>query len=168
MSIEGIDNFSWSDDCSGDFDYPVVTQVIPPGGTASAFVKLIRPCNAYAIFGALDAQYQANGGASYMLVNARVRAKGHLGSGTIESPPFDFAVTACYGCLQTGYSQAAAVAFEFPNIAKCSDLVSNPYKGEPCNAAQDQRILCCADGFDAQGQATSIRCPATPTGAKAH
>jgi hypothetical protein len=164
LSVEGHDDFDWSDDCSGDFDYPVATQVLPPSGTASAFVKLIRPCNALALFRSMDAQYSSNGAASPFVINARIRAKGHLGSGTIESPPFDFTVTACYGCLQTGYTQAGAVAFEFPNIAKCSDLVSNPYVGEPCNSAQDQKILCCADSFDAQGQATAIHCPAAATG----
>ena len=166
LSVEDNDSFVWPDDCSGDFDFPVVTQLIPPGGSASAFVKLIRPCNALALFGSLDAQFQAGAAASRLVVKARVRAKGHLGSGTIESPPFDFRVNVCYGCLQTGYTQAGAVPFEFPNIAKCSDLASNPYVGEPCNSAQDQMILCCADSFDAQGQATNIRCPGTPTGTK--
>jgi hypothetical protein len=160
LSVENRDGFSWPGDCSGDFDYPVVTQVLPPGGTVSAFVKLIRPCNAKAIFDVMNAEWSANESTTAMVVNARVRAKGHLGSGTIESPPFDFTVTACFGCLQTGYTQSQAAAFQFPNIAKCSDLASNPYVGEPCNSAQDQLILCCADSFDAQGQATSIRCPA--------
>jgi hypothetical protein len=164
LSVENRDNFDWPDGCSGSFDYPVVTQVLPPAGAASAFVKLIRPCNALALFDALNAEWGASQSTIPIVINARVRAKGHLGSGTIESPPFDFTVTACYGCLQTGYTQSEAVAFEFPHVAKCSDLATNPYVGEPCNSAQDQQILCCTDSFDAQGQATTIHCPGIPTG----
>jgi hypothetical protein len=164
LSVEDHDGFSWSGDCSGDFDYPVVTQVIPPGGTASAFVKLIKPCNAKAIYDVMNSEWNANQSAKPMVVKASVRAKGHLGSATIESPPFDYTVTACFGCLQTGYTQPQAAPYQFPNIAKCSDLLNNPYVGEPCNSAQDQTILCCADSFDAQGQATMIRCPAPSTG----
>jgi hypothetical protein len=168
LSVENRDSFSWPDDCSGDFDYPVATQVLPPGGTVSAFVKLIRPCNAKALFDAMNAEWNASESANAMVVNARIRAKGHLGSGNIESPPFDFMVTACFGCLQSGYTQTQAAAFQFPNIAKCSDLDANPYLGEPCNSAQDQLILCCADSFDAQGQATSIHCPAPSAGTSGH
>jgi hypothetical protein len=164
LSVENLDDFDWPDGCSGSFDYPVVTQVIPPGGSAGAFVKMIRPCNALALFEVLNAEWAASQSTTPIVINAKLRAKGHLGGGTIESPPFDFTVTACYGCLQTGYTQPEATPFEFPNVAKCSDLMTNPYVGEPCNPAQDQLILCCTDNFDAQGQTTNIRCPGIPTG----
>ena len=164
LSVEGDDTFAWPSDCSGRFDYPVLTQHIPPGGTASAIVELIRPCNAIALFNVLDAQYPAGPVASPLKVKAEIRAKGRLGSGDIQSPPFDFVVTICYGCLQRGYSDPSAVAFEFPKVAMCSDLISNPYLGDPCNPAQDSKILCCADSSDADGHVTAIRCPAVPTG----
>jgi hypothetical protein len=167
LSVEDNDSFAWADGCSGEFDFPVSTQVIPPGGSASAYAKLIRPCNARALFEYMSVQWNPDTSTSLpppMVINAKIRAKGHLGSGTIESPPFSFVVTACFGCLQSGYSLAAATPFEFPNVAKCSDLASNPYLGEPCNSAQDQTILCCSDSFDAKGQSTVIHCPATPMG----
>ncbi len=164
LSLENREGFAWPEGCSDSFDYQVVTQVLPPGGTASAIVKLIQPCHAMAISQVLDAEWQAGVSPTPFVIQAKVRAKGHLGSGTIESPPFYFTVNACYGCLQTEYSQPEAVPFRFPNVAKCSDLTTNPYVGEPCNPAQDVPILCCADSFNADGQTTSVQCPAVPTG----
>jgi hypothetical protein len=154
------------DACPGEFDAPVDTFLLKPGGTVSEIVEIIRPCNAAPLFDSL----QAAPSASSLTVTATVRAKGHLGSSDIESPPFTFPVLVCYGCLQTGYSDAAAAQFSFPAVPQCSDLTVNPYTGNPCNPAQDDTILCCAMGADALGRATGVLCPAipmpaTPTGA---
>jgi hypothetical protein len=151
---------AWDAGCSGEFDVPVGTYLLGPGGTVSYMVEVIRPCNAAPLF-----QYlQANQSVSSLEVMATVKAKGHLGSWDIESPPFRFPVEVCYGCLQTGYSDPAAAQFGFPAVAMCSDLTSNPYTGDPCNPAQDTTILCCALDVDAQGHATGVLCPAVPTG----
>ena len=165
LSVANGEGFAWPEGCGDSFDYEVVTQMLPPGGSASAIVKLIQPCNAMAIFQVLDAEWQAGASPIPFVVKAKVRAKGHLGSGTIESPPFYFNVRVCYGCLQTEYTLPEAIPFRFPHVAKCSDLTTNPYVGEPCNPAQDIPILCCADTFDADGQTTSIQCPGVPIGA---
>mgnify|MGYP001581401051 CR=1 FL=1 len=148
------------DACPGEFDVPVDSWLLAPGGTVSEIVEIIRPCNAAPLFDSLQAAQSA----SSLTVTATVRAKGHLGSWDIESPPFTFPVQVCYGCLQTGYSDPTAVQFSFPAVPMCSDLTVNPYTGDPCNPAQDHTILCCALGVDAQGHATGVLCPAVPTG----
>jgi hypothetical protein len=151
---------AWSAGCTGEFDVPVDSWLLPPGGTVSEMVEIIRPCNAAPLFQSL----QANPSVSSITVTATIRAKGHLGSSDIESPPFSFPVFVCYGCLQSGYSDPTASQFNFPAVPLCSDLTTNPYTGDPCNPAQDEPILCCAASVNAQGQATGVMCPAVPTG----
>jgi len=164
LSVAGADgSFTWADGCSAEFDSPVPTGLLAPGATLSEIVSIIRPCNAVPLFNYLDGQY-TQGGMPMLEVTATVRAKGHLGGGDIESPPYKFPVDVCYGCLQAGYSDPAAAGFQFPNVPRCSDLTSNPYVGDPCNPAQDELVLCCATGSDAQGQAIAIQCPGVPTG----
>jgi hypothetical protein len=150
---------SWDSGCPGEFDVPADSSLLVPGGTVSGVVEIIRPCNAAPLF-----QYLQDQSAASLTVTAEVRAKGHLGGGDIESPPFRFPMDVCYGCLQTGYSDPIAAQFSFPAVPMCSDLTTNPYTGDPCNPAQDHIILCCATGVDAQGHATGVECPAIPTG----
>jgi hypothetical protein len=157
-------NQDWGDTCSGEFDSPVSTSRLPPGGSTSARASIIKPCNASQLFAYLDNQYTSTKTTSALVVTAKVRAKGHLGSGSIESPPFDFKITVCYGCLQSNYPDPIAAPFSFPNIPRCSDLTSNPYLGDPCNPAQDQLVLCCAQGVDSAGNPAIVQCPAVPTG----
>jgi hypothetical protein len=149
---------AWASGCSAEFDVSVGTYLLAPGATVGEIAEIIRPCNAASL-----AQYLQDQNLTEITVTATVRAKGHLGSSEIESPPFPFKVTVCSGCLQT-YPDATAGQFNFPNMAKCSDLTSNPYTGDPCNPAQDHLVLCCATAVDAQGQATDVQCPAVPTG----
>ena len=150
---------TWASGCSGEFDVPVDTSLLAPGATIAEIAEIIRPCHAASL-----TQYLQDQNLGEIEVTATIRAKGRLGSEDIESPPFVFPVTVCSGCLQAGYSDPTAAQFSFPNIAKCSDLTTNPYTGDPCNPAQDHLILCCATSVDAQGQATGIQCPAVPTG----
>jgi hypothetical protein len=157
-------NQDWGDSCSGEFDSPVNTSRLLPGGSTSTRASIIRPCNASQLFAYLDAQYTQTNTTSPLVVTATVRAKGHLGSGGIESPPFDFKITVCYGCLQSDYPDPLAAPFYFPNVPRCSDLTNNPYLGDPCNPAQDQLVLCCAKGVDSSGNPAALQCPAVPTG----
>ena len=150
-------SIAWDPGCPGEFDVPAETSQVPPGGSLSEVVEIIRSCNAAPLYEYLQVQPS-----TALTVTATIRAKGHLGSANISSPPFTFPVRACYGCLQTGYSNPA---LDFPAVAKCSDLPANPYTGDPCNPAQDQQVLCCALDYDAQGNATALQCPAIPTGA---
>jgi len=150
---------TWASGCSSEFDVPLATFLLAPGASIAEVVEIIRPCNAASL-----AQYLQDQNLPAITVHAKIRANGHLGSSDIESPPVDFPVTVCSGCLQTGYPDPAAGQFKFPLIPKCSDLTTNPYTGDPCNPAQDHLVLCCATGVDAQGQATDIQCPAVPTG----
>jgi hypothetical protein len=152
--------FAWSSGCPGTFDVPVDSWLLPPGGTVSEMVEIIRPCNAAPLFDSL----QANQSVTSITVTATVRAVGRLGSSDIQSPPFAFPVQVCYGCLQSGFSDPTASQFDFPAVPLCSDLTTNPYTGDPCNPAQDDPILCCATDVNAQGQPTGVLCPAIPTG----
>ena len=152
-------SFTWDPACPGEFDVPLETFRLEPGGSMSEIVEIIRSCNAATLF-----QYFQDQALSSVAITATIRAKGHLGSAGISSPPFKFPVHACVGCLQTGYPDSKATRFDFPAIAKCSDLTVNPYTGDPCNPAQDQLVLCCATDYDAGGQVTSVQCPAVPTG----
>jgi hypothetical protein len=149
---------AWASGCSNEFDVPLGTYLLAPGATIGEIAEIIRPCNAAPL-----TQYLQEQNLAQVTVNATIRAKGHLGGSEIQSPPFPFKITVCSGCLQS-YPDATAGQFNFPNIAKCSDLTTNPYTGDPCNPAQDQLVLCCATAVDAQGQATGMQCPAVPTG----
>jgi hypothetical protein len=151
--------FAWDDGCPGEFDVPVDSWLLAPGSTVSEFVEIIRPCNAAPLF-----RYLQDPSVPSLTVTATIRAKGHLGSSDIESPPFRFPVRACYGCLQAEYSDPNATQFTFPAIPLCSDLTANPYTGDPCNPAQDRTILCCAMSVDAQSHAVGVQCPAVATG----
>ena len=159
VAVSAGTSVSWASGFSGEFDAPVDTYLLAPGATIAEMVQIVRPCNAASL-----AQYLQDQNLSEITVTATVRAKGHLGSEEIQSPPFPFRVTVCTGCLQTGYTDPTAGQFAFPNIPLCSDLTTNPYTGDPCNPAQDDLVLCCATGTDAQGRATGIECPAIPTG----
>jgi hypothetical protein len=147
-------SIAWDPACPGEFDVPAETSQVAPGGFLSEVVEIIRSCNAAPLYEYLQLQPSTE-----IAVTATIRAKGHLGSANISSPPFTFPVRACYGCLQTGYPDPT---LDFPAVAKCSDLPANPYTGDPCNPAQDQMVLCCALDYDAQGNATVLQCPAVP------
>jgi hypothetical protein len=147
-------SITWDPGCPGEFDVPAETSQVAPGGFAAEVVEIIRSCNAAPFY-----QYLQTHPSSTLTVTATIRAKGHLGSATISSPPFTLPVRTCYGCLQMGYSDPT---LDFPAIAKCSDLPANPYTGDPCNPAQDQLVLCCALDYDAQGNVTAMQCPAVP------
>lgn len=91
-----------------------------------------------------------------------MRAQGRHGGTSIQSDPFEFPIRVCYGCLQTGFSGAYA-EFSFsssqPKVLACDRMVENPYKGNPCNPAQDYGpVLCCAQ--DASGE--KLVCPGIP------
>ena len=160
-------SFLWDPGCSGEFDVPTGTATLAPGGTLSTSVEIIRPCNAAPLFRYLQGLSNNHEPYPAIEVTTNIRAVGYLGSSRIKSPPFDFKVTACYGCLQHGYSDSAAAQFAFPFIPQCSDLAANPYNGDPCNPAQDDLVLCCATSWDAEGHAQGMECPGIPT-ASAH
>jgi hypothetical protein len=145
---------TWDPACPGEFDVPVETSQLAPGGAIAEIVEIVRSCNTAPLYQYLQAQPSIE-----LAITATIRAKGRLGSASISSPPFTFPVRACYGCLQTGFSDPT---LDFPAIAKCADLTTNPYTGDPCNPAQDQLILCCALDYDAQGNVTALQCPASP------
>ena len=157
-------SFTWDSGCSGEFDVPADTWLLAPGSVISEIVEIIRPCNTAPLFRYLQGQYVPGLAYPEVKVATSIRAKGRLGSSEIESPPFDFPVQVCYGCLQAGYSDSTAAQFSFPAVPKCSDLTTNPYMGDPCNPAQDQLLLCCATRWDDQGNALAVECPAVPAG----
>jgi len=144
-------SITWDPGCPGEFDVPAETSQVPPGGYLAEVVEIISLATQPPSTSTSSSSHPRRS-----RFTATIRAKGHLGSANISSPPFTFPVRACYGCLQTGYPDPT---LDFPAVAKCSDLPANPYTGDPCNPAQDQMVLCCALDYDAQGNATSCNVP---------
>jgi hypothetical protein len=154
----GVSSIPWEEGCSGDFDWQVATKPLPPAATMGAPVEAIRSCNAGVLrrlFQTKEAGFDPNLSAEVYL-HVTLRAKGRHGTSDVESAPFTFPIRVCYGCLQTGYLQPGYAQYNFPNIAACEVLTSNPYPGNPCNTAQDAQILCCSD------KKAGIVCPGVP------
>jgi len=151
----------WSSTCPAEFDYPSPLP-LRPGEQAASIVEAIRPCH-YDLLHNLMAQGKLPSSFSERVIFRLVlRAKGRHGSTEIKSDPFEFPVRVCYGCLQTGFGNAAYADFNFPKVPACNKLAEdNPYRGNPCNPAQDfGPLLCCA--LDAEGK--QLECPGIARG----
>jgi hypothetical protein len=146
----------WSDGCPARFEVPFPLTVEPGGGAAAA-VEVLRPCHGDRLRQLFTAGRLPTSFNERAIVRLIVRAVGRRGAEPITSPPFEFPVRVCYGCLQTGYASKDYADFAFPRVPACAALTANPYPGNPCNPAQDTGpILCCA--LDAAG--TQLQCPA--------
>jgi len=154
---------TWPDACPATFDSEQFTILLAPGSTAGYAVPIIRSQHSACLLAALNPQ--PNQDPQYVLVTAKIVAKGTHGGTSIESSPFLFGVDVCTGCLQDGYTDPALIIYRYPaGYPACNALSgTNPYPGDPCLApGQDVPILCC--GFvDASGNARAV-CPAVPTG----
>jgi len=150
----------WSPSCPAEYDFPNPLP-LHPGEQAAAIVEAMRPCH-YDLLHQMMAEGKLPASFSErVLFRLIVRAKGRHGSTEIKSDPFEYPVRVCYGCLQTGYPDPAFVDFAFPKVPPCTRLQSNPYRGNPCNPAQDfGPVLCCA--LDAEGK--QLECPAIARG----
>lgn len=153
----------WQDTCPAQFDYAGQLQ-LEPAAEGSLKIEAVRACHAKLfrdLFerGQLDPNLNEN--VRFRLI---VRAKGKHGGVGILSDPFEFPLRVCYGCLQTGFPDPEFAQFNFPQVPNCAKLFVNPYKGNPCNPAQDiPPILCCAR----DGRKDALECPGLPRGQRA-
>jgi hypothetical protein len=151
----------WSAACPNQFDFPSPVQLLP-GEAAASLVEAFRPCHADLLRRLMQQGKISSNMSERVIFRLIARAKGRHGSTEIRSEPFEYPVRVCYGCLQTGYPDPAFVDFAFPKVPPCARLQSNPYRGNPCNPAQDLGpVLCCAR--DAEG--TQLECPGVPRAA---
>lgn len=154
----GVGSIPWAAGCSGEFDWNVETHLLPPAASVGTIVEAIRYCHVPV----LREQFQNKSPgfdsdmSAEVILSVTLRAKGHHGTSEVESAPFTFPIRVCYGCLQTGYSQPGFAQYNFPNVPACEVLTTNPFAGNLCDPAQDQRILCCKD------KTSGIICPAVP------
>jgi hypothetical protein len=151
----------WSPACPAEFDYPNPLS-LHPKEQAAAIVEAMRPCHGDLLRQLMQQGKISSSFSERVIFRLIVRAKGRHGSTEIKSDPFEFPVRVCYGCLQTGYSMAQYADFGFPKVPACNKLVGeNPFRGNPCNPAQDRGpLLCCA--LDPEGK--MLECPGVPRG----
>jgi hypothetical protein len=154
-------NVAWSGSCPATFDTQSFTNLIPPGGTVGASLYVITPSHSRCIL-----QYVTAG---YLVVTAKIWAKGRHGGTSIESAPFVFSIDVCTGCLQQGYTDPSLVIYSYPaDYPLCASLTGvNPYQGAPClPPGQDGIILCCGVSTTVGGATQNVAaCPGTFTGA---
>jgi hypothetical protein len=154
-------NITWPAGCEATFD-DASSASIMPGERKVISISAMRACHAAVIrdlfqTGKLDASLTER-----IKFKVVIRAHGRHGGTDIHSDPFEFPIRTCYGCLQTGFAGPYA-EFSFaltpPKVLACDHLAENPYRGNPCNPAQDiGPILCCAE--DAKGE--KLICPGVP------
>lgn len=153
----------WSAACPAQYDFPS-PLVIMPGEAASSIVEAMRPCHSDLLRSLFQQGKLASSFSERVIFRLIIRAKGRHGGTAIKSDPFEFPVRVCYGCLQTGFGDPAFADFSFPRVPPCRQLVTNPYQGNPCNAAQDfGPLLCCAK--DVEGK--DLECPGVPRAPRA-
>jgi hypothetical protein len=156
---------TWGSSCPAEFDSEPFTSTLAPGGLLGVGVQIITSSHAQCLLMALDPQPKTDQGPRDVFVTATIFAKGHHGGTDIISAPFVYGVDVCTGCLQTGYSDASLVQYDYPaGYPACAALTgTNPYPGNQCFAhGQDQTILCCGL-TNSSGRAVAV-CPATPMG----
>jgi hypothetical protein len=156
-------NVTWPAGCGPTFD-DASSATIMPGERRVISISALRACHAAVIRdlflkGKLDPSLTER-----IKFKVVVRAHGRHGGTDITSDPFEFPIRTCYGCLQTGYAGPYA-QFSFAlspvKVLACDHMIENPYRGNPCNPAQDiGPILCCAE--DATGE--KLTCPGVPRG----
>jgi hypothetical protein len=153
---------SWPPECPPVFVEPL-TMTLPPGRQAVTSLTAIRTCHAAVLrdlfrTGKLDRSLTTR-----ISVRVVLRVRGQLGGAAIESAAFEFPIRICDGCLQTGFAGPYAEfsrALDPPKTPACDHLVENPYRGNPCNPAQDiGPILCCTTTV--QGT-EKLLCPGVP------
>jgi hypothetical protein len=151
-------SITWPQGCEATFD-DASSANINPGERRVIAISALRACHAAVIRDLFLAGKLDSSLAEKIKFKVVVRAHGHHGGTDIYSDPFEFPIRTCYGCLQTGF-QGPYAEFSFalspPKVLACDHLAENPYKGNPCNPAQDiGPILCCAD--DPKGE--KLVCP---------
>jgi hypothetical protein len=150
----------WSSTCPATFDTATLTYFLAPRTTAGLSFDVLTPAHSRCL--------QPYVAAKHLVVTATIRAKGRHGGTSIASAPFVFSIEVCSGCLQTGYSDPALMAYQYPAVIPlCSALTGvNPYPGDPCaSPGQDAKILCCGGTTTAGGTVRIVGvCPGMFTG----
>jgi hypothetical protein len=135
---------TWGPSCPASFDSETFTTQLTPGSTAGHMVTLITSYHSQCLLAALAPQRGEP--PRFVVVTAKIWAKGRHGGTNIESAPFVYSITVCTGCLQMSYAGDLA-AYRYPaDTPYCEDLYgTNTYRGANClPPGQDEPILCCA------------------------
>lgn len=112
--------------------------MIPPSGSANAFVDLIPPATLRTI--AADTGANLDTDSINVEILAEVTIKGDLNGDSIESQPYFYPVTVCDDCVV--------------NVVGACPITGTPRVGNACNPFQDGIVDCCVE---ASG---SVSCPA--------
>lgn len=137
--------FPWTG-CSNTSEPSFGNVTLDPGASQSGTFEAILPCQARQIL----AQFKPGGLNpdlnERIYFTVEMRAYGRRSSGDqLTSDPFRLPVRVCVGCLQTAFP--ALAQYNYPGLPRCDVAPRpNPYKGNPCNIAQDiGPLLCCLD-----------------------
>ena len=140
--------------CPAEFSFPERASLMPTV-EISSMVQTFLPCHSAALRAMFKSGALPSDPSSEVRFKAVVRAVGRHGGDTIKSDPYEHVVRVCLGCLQRGFGDKFS-QFDYPKIPACTAITDNPYKGNPCNPAQNSFILCCDQGGG------KIQCPGQP------
>lgn len=140
----GVDA-AWDPRCPATFESPA-TAVLDPAQARAVAVKGMLTCHSQRLReliaeGAIPADTNQP-----VYFTLELTALADRSGAQQRSDSFPFQVQVCAGCLQSMY----------PAVPACADSPKpNPFKGNPCNIAQDRgQVLCCKDPSD------HLMCPA--------
>lgn len=131
----GVDP-AWDPRCPATFDSPA-TAVLDPAQSLAVKVEGMRNCHSQRLR-ELIAEGAIPGDTSQpVYFTLELTAVADRSGSEQRSDPFPFQVQVCAGCLQSMY----------PAVPNCADAPKpNPFRGNPCNIAQDVGlVLCCRD-----------------------
>lgn len=134
---------------------------IDPEVDIGSRVQVLLPCHGRLLRDMFEQKLLPDSLDAQVRFRVLVRAVGRHAGDTVKSEPFEFSIQVCKGCLQRGFEPPLST-FDYPaGVPSCSGLAANPYRGNPCNPAQEMQIMCCSqDGkLDCPGRP---RAPAMP------
>jgi len=134
----GVDA-AWDPRCPATFDSPA-TAVLDPAQARAVTVAGMRTCHAQRLRELIAEGVIPANTNQPVYFTVELTAIADRSGGEQRSDPFPFQVQVCAGCLQSMY----------PAVPACADSPKpNPFKGNPCNIAQDRgQVLCCKDPGD--------------------
>jgi hypothetical protein len=121
--------------CPATFDTETFSFLLAPGATTGAAIYAVTPAHSACVASQMTSDY--------VVVTAKVWAKGRHGGTSIESAPFVFPIQFCRGCLQQGYTDVSLVYYNYPaDYPLCASLTgTNTYSGDQCLPPGQDEII---------------------------